>query len=179
MLSKKYGLTTMKQLLARTRILILFFVIALFISGVTAIPLTWETNLLVRLVRIDWLPLGSLFPELIAWISRVNTGLVETYQRYTFLAYGTDWLAFAHIVIAIAFLGALKDPVKNMWVIEFGMIACILVVPWALFFGSIRGIPFFWLLIDCSFGVIGIIPLWICRNMIMQLRNLNQVNLSS
>lgn len=179
MLSSKYGLTAMKQLLARTRILILFFVVALFISGLTAIPLTWETNLLVRLVTSNWLPIGSLFPELIGWIIRVNTGLVETYQRYPFLAYGTDWLAFAHIVIAIAFLGALKDPVKNTWVIEFGMIACILVVPWALIFGFIRGIPFFWLLIDCSFGVLGIIPLWICRNMIMQLRNLNQVTLSA
>ncbi len=159
----------MNQNLRRLRVLILLFIVALSVSGVTAIPLTWETNLLVRLLTSNWLPLRSLFPDLIGWVSLVNTGLVETYQRYPFLAYGTDWLAFAHIMIAIAFLGAFRDPLKNIWIIEFGMIACILVVPWALIFGSIRGIPFFWLLIDCSFGVIGIIPLWICRKMIMQM----------
>jgi hypothetical protein len=59
------------------------------------------------------------------------------------LAYGTDWLAFAHLVIAIAFLGPLKDPVRNIWVVEFGMIACLLVIPLALICGPIRGIPFY------------------------------------
>jgi len=41
------------------------------------------------------------------------------------------------------------------------MIACMLVVPWALVLGPIRGIPFFWQLIDCSFGVVGIVPLYL------------------
>jgi hypothetical protein len=35
-------------------------------------------------------------------------------------------------VIAIAFIGPWRDTVKNIWVIEFGMIACVLVVPFAL-----------------------------------------------
>jgi hypothetical protein len=167
----------MKQLLRRTRILVTFFIIALFLSGVTAIPLTWETTLLVQFVTSRWLPIGSLFPELITWISQVNTGLVETYRQYPFLAYGTDWLAFGHIVIAIAFLGALRDPVKNLWVIEFGTIACLLVIPWAFIFGALHSIPLFWRLIDCSFGVIGIIPLWICRNMILQMRKITTVSI--
>jgi hypothetical protein len=29
---------------------------------------------------------------------------------YPFLAYGTDWLAFAHIVIAVFFIGPLVKP---------------------------------------------------------------------
>jgi hypothetical protein len=169
----------MNQLVRRTRILILFFIAALCISGITAIPLTWETNLLNRLITSNWLPIGSQFPELVTWISRVNTGLVETYQKYPFLAYGTDWLAFGHIAIAIVFLGAFKDPVKNLWVINFGMIACLLVIPWALIFGSIHSIPFFWRLIDCSFGVVGIIPLWICRNMILQMSKLELVGITA
>jgi hypothetical protein len=40
------------------------------------------------------------------------------------------------------------------------MIACALVIPLALICGPIRGIPFWWRLIDCSFGVIGLVPLW-------------------
>ena len=86
--------------------------------------------------------------------------LRETYAKYPFMAYGTDWLAFAHIVIALFFIGPFVRPEGNRWVIAAGMIACGLVVVLALICGPIRGIPFFWRLIDCSFGVFGFIPLW-------------------
>jgi hypothetical protein len=110
-----------------------------------------------------------LWPAIPAWIALVNEGIQNTARQYPFIAYGTDWLAFAHIVIAIAFWGPLKDPVRNIWIIELGMIACVLVIPLALVFGPMRGIPFFHRLIDCSFGILGIIPLWICRNAIRQM----------
>jgi hypothetical protein len=82
-------------------------------------------------------------------------------------------LAFGHVVIAIAFLGALRDPVKNIWVIEFGMIACALILPWAFTFGIVREIPFFWTLIDKSFGIFGMIPLWMARADTLRLQALN------
>lgn len=44
------------------------------------------------------------------------------------------------------------------------MIACVLVIPTALIFGEIRGIPLWWRLLDCSFGIFGLIPLWISRS---------------
>jgi hypothetical protein len=103
------------------------------------------------------------------WIDRVNEGLSATNARYPFLAYGTDWLAFAHLVIAVAFIGPFIDPVRNKWVIRFGLIACAGVAPLALIAGPIRGIPLGWRLIDCSFGVIGSIPLLICRRSILAL----------
>jgi hypothetical protein len=66
-----------------------------------------------------------------------------------FIACGTDWLAFAHLVIAIAFWGPVRDPVRNIWVVQFGMTACLAVVA-----GPVRGIPWWWWqLIDISFGV--------------------------
>jgi hypothetical protein len=82
------------------------------------------------------------------------------------LAYGTDWLAFAHLVIAIAFVGPYLDPIRNKWVVTFGLIACAGVFPLALIAGAVRGIPFGWRLIDCSFGVFGGIPLLIARHSI-------------
>ena len=94
---------------------------------------------------------------------KVRDALIETNAKYPFIAYGTDWLAFAHFVIAFAFVGPLRDPVKNIWVIEFGMIACLLVVPFALTMGAVRGIPLGWRFIDCSFGLFGFLPLWYCR----------------
>lgn len=137
--------------------MIWLFVVALVASGLTAIPLESELNFLAHSMGTAG-DAGSLA----GWISKVNVGLHETNAHFPFLAYGTDWLAFAHIVIAVAFLGALRDPVRNIWLFQFGMIACAMVIPWALIMGGVRGIPFGWRLIDCSFGVVGIVPLWFC-----------------
>jgi len=38
--------------------------------------------------------------------------------------------------------------------------------------GPIRGIPFYWRLIDCSFGVFGFIPLWVVRRSILELEEM-------
>jgi hypothetical protein len=89
----------------------------------------------------------------------VHNGSEQTNRQYPFIAYGTDWLAFAHLVIAVAFWGPYRDPVRNVWVVHFGMIACLAVVPLALIAGPIRGIPVWWQLIDISFGVVGMVPL--------------------
>ena len=145
--------------LTRIRVWLTLFVIGLVLSGVTAFPLEWETRLLLGLLHADWSPAPEHLPMLVDWLDRVHNGIVATNRDYPFLAYGTDWLAFAHLVIAIAFWGPLKDPVRNVWVVQFGMIACIAVVPLALIAGPIRGIPWGWQLIDISFGVFGVIPL--------------------
>jgi hypothetical protein len=116
---------------------------------------------------------GINFPAFSQWIVRINDALQNSYGQYPFLAYGTDWLAFGHVAIALAFIGPLRDPIKNIWVIEFGMIACTLIIPWALIFGMVRDIPFFWTLIDISFGVFGIIPLWLARSDTLRLRGAN------
>jgi hypothetical protein len=145
----------------RIRILTMFFILGLVISGVTAIPLNTEISLLAK-----WFPSNSGSPaiaEMARWLGKVQAALGETKQNFPFLFYGTDWLAFGHFVIALAFVGALRDPVRNRWLFSFGMIACALVVPYALMFGALRGIPFWWRLIDCSFGVFGFVPLWLCH----------------
>ena len=150
-------------LLRRIRWLLVFFMAALVLSGLTAFPLQWEVDLLAQLLNIPEQASPEAYTGLRHWIALVRNGLHETYADYPFMAYGTDWLAFAHIVIAIAFIGPLRDPVRNIWVINFGMIACVLVIPLALICGPLRGIPLHWRLIDCCFGVFGFIPLWFCR----------------
>jgi hypothetical protein len=155
-----------KKLLRKIRVLIILFIICLVISGITAFPI--ETELLIIQRNI------SLFPEFMRnWLTDVYSAVSTTNSNFPFLSYGTDWLAFAHIVIAIAFIGTLKDPVKNIWVIQFGMIACALIIPLALIAGPIRGIPFYWLIIDCSFGIIGLIPLVWCYRLIKKLERLS------
>ena len=144
------------QIRRRIRFMLGAFMLGLALSGITAIPLAWELGILTRLI-------GHHFGALSGWLFRVQDGLRETDAHYPFLAYGTDWLAFGHLMIAVAFIGPYLDPVRNRWTITFGLIACVCVVPWALVFGPLRGIPFFWRLIDCSFGIIGFLPLLLVR----------------
>jgi hypothetical protein len=150
--------------LTRIRVWLVVFVVGLVASGVTAFPLVTETRLLAEVLHAVPAPEG-----LVAWIDRVHGGLAATGRDYPFIAYGTDWLAFAHLVIAAAFWGPWRDPVRNVWVIEWGMICCAGVVPLALIAGPIRGLPWGWLLLDMSFGVFGVIPLLVIRRLIRRL----------
>ena len=138
-----------------------FFILSLFISGITAIPVEGELTYIVAQFPFEGTIKGFL--------EQILIGIKQTSKDFPFLFYGYDWLAFAHIVLAILFIGPLRDPVKNKWVIQFGIIACILIIPFALIMGGVRGMPFWWRLIDCSFGVIGSIPLIICLKNIKKL----------
>ena len=134
------------------------FIIVLFLSGLTAIPVDSELSLLINIF--------SYHSTVYYWLEKVLSAYRTANNQYPFLLYGYDWLAFAHFVLAILFIGPYKNPVKNIWVIEFGMIACVLVIPIALVAGDFRHIPIGWRLIDCSFGVFGFVPLWICYSKI-------------
>ena len=151
-------------LLKRLRFWLMLFVIGLVLSGLTAFPLRFEVDLLARWLGAADVSSPDNYSGLLSWIVRVREGLRETDAKFPFLAYGTDWLAFAHLVIAVAFQGAWRDPARNIWIFEWAMIACLAIFPLALICGAIRGIPLGWQLIDCSFGVVGIVPLWACRN---------------
>ena len=165
------GDTARRQaLLWRTRAILIFFTVGLVAAGLTAFPLRWELDVLAGWVGVAPDAPPADYSGLQNWIATVRQALGETYGRYPFMAYGTDWLAFAHIVIGLAFIGAVRDPVRNLWVITWGMIACVLVVPLALVCGTLRGIPFYWQVIDCSFGVFGIIPLWLARRYAQELQ---------
>jgi hypothetical protein len=85
-----------------------------------------------------------------------------------------DWLAFSHLVIAVAFIGLYREPVRNKWIVYFGMIACVGVIPLALICGAVRGIPFYWQLIDCSFGIFGFIPLYLLHVLVKKLEQMPQ-----
>ncbi|RWY48199.1 hypothetical protein EPL05_21390 [Mucilaginibacter gilvus] len=154
----------------RVKTCIKIIIAGLFLSGITAFPLETELHLLANLS-------GAAPEYLHSWINAVYQGVKVSNQVYPFLSYGTDWLAFAHIMLAVLFIGPLRNPVKNIWVIEFGMIACVAILPLAFIMGPIRGIPLFWTLVDCSFGVIGIIPLYISYIGIKKLQQFNSSGL--
>ena len=147
----------------RIKLLTWFFIVGLVISGATAIPLESEVNLLAKWFGIESQTSTTATSELARWLLTIREALQNTNAKHPALFYGTDWLAFGHFVIAVVFIGVLRDPVRNRWLFDFGLIACAMVIPFALIFGEVRGIPIWWRLIDCSFGVLGAIPLWFCR----------------
>lgn len=148
-------MTIATELIIRKKIRrwILIFVICLVISGLTAIPvytqLEWYFN-------HSFLPANSWAHQ---WLSTVWMAIQDINAKYPLIFYGFDWLAFAHIVIGLAFIGPYKDPIRNIWVIDWAMLCCVAVFPLAFIMGPIRGIPWPHILIDCCFGLFGLLPL--------------------
>ncbi len=149
----------------------LLFIVGLVLSGVTAFPLLLELKIFVRLLGVGAADSPNGYSGVTFWILTVRHGLEQTYAQYPWVAYGTDWLAFGHIVIAMFFIAPLINPLSGRATIYTGIVACIGVIPLAMICGPIRGIPIYWRLIDCSFGVLGILPLIYCLRLIQQIES--------
>lgn len=158
-----------EHLLRRIRVWLTVFIVGLVLSGITAFPLETELCWLVEALHQPLFLSMAQTTHLLPWVEHVYAALHITNTNYPFLAYGTDWLAFGHLVIAVAFIGPWIDPVRNKWFVTFGLIACAGVIPLAIIAGAVRGIPFGWRLIDCSFGVFGCIPLLLVQRDIRRL----------
>jgi hypothetical protein len=150
----------------RFRAALLLFIGGLVLSGITAFPLLHEINLLASALGAGTARSPDGYSGVTFWILSIREGLEQTYDRFPWIAYGTDWLAFGHIVIAMFFIGPLVRPLSGRANLYVGIVACIAVIPLALICGPIRGIPFYWQMVDCSFGVFGVIPLIYCLRMI-------------
>lgn len=153
----------------RIRAAIVVVIAGLVLSGVTAFPLLHELNLLCDLLA------GGRHAApgqdgLAHWILTVREGLDVTYRRYPFIAYGTDWLAFAHLMIALFFILPWRDPLRYEGVLKVGIACSLLILPLAFICGPIRGIPIGWRLIDCSFGLLCLPPLIYALREIRRLR---------
>lgn len=95
----------------------------LFVSGVTVWPAIPELRLSLAILS----QVGLEDSQLYSFTSQILASLEAIEKDHPQIMYGYDWLAFAHIVLAILFVGAIRDPVRNKWVIECGLIMCALV----------------------------------------------------
>ena len=148
------GLLTGNKQKSRIKIIrvnLAIFIVLLALSGITAFPLQWEMNFLME--HLNWFPVS-----LQNWIMEVKLAVDKTPQL---MFYGTDWLAFAHIIIALFFIPVYMDPQRYRANLLVAMAACLLVFMLAFVCGPLRGIPFFHQLIDCSFGFFAFWPLFI------------------
>ncbi len=158
------------DLLSRYRLSLGCFIVGLVLSGLTAFPLLTEVRLLANLLGIDNAADYLHLTGLQHWIARVLFALEQNQQSFPFLAYGTDWLAFGHLCIAVFFVRPWFKPLESDWVLKCGLVCCAAVIPTALIAGQVRGIPLYWRLIDSSFGVIGAVPLLYCLSLTRRMR---------
>jgi len=158
-----------KSDLLRYRYSLGLFIFGLVVSGLTAFPLLHELNILSKMLGIENVSQYHSYSGLRYWIAFVNHGLEVTYAQFPFIAYGTDWLAFGHLVIAMFFIKPLLSPQGNVWVLKCGLVACAAVIPLTLIAGEVRGIPMYWRLIDCGFGIFGAIPLLYCLHLVRKM----------
>jgi len=149
-------------LLLRYRLALGFFIVGLVLSGVTAFPLLTELRLLASWLGITNPADYDRLSGLQHWIARVLFALEQNQMRFPFLAYGTDWLAFGHLCIAVFFIRPFFRPLESDWVLKCGLVCCCAVIPTAIIAGEVRAIPLYWRLIDTSFGVLGTLPLLYC-----------------
>ncbi len=148
------------------------FIAGLVLSGVTAFPLLVELEFVCSLLGLAPDATAASHTGLAHWLLWVREGLSVTYARYPFIGYGTDWLAFGHLVIALFFIAPWREPGQHLPVLRMGLVACALVIPLAWIAGEVRGIPLTWRLIDCAFGVIGAVPLWIALRLARRIERL-------
>jgi hypothetical protein len=102
-------------------------------------------------------------------LGEVHWAVDSTYEQLPFLAHGYDRLAFGHFIIAVPFIMAIRDPLRNTWVVSFGVAACLSVLPFAAIFGAIRAIPVFWRGFDSLFGIGGLVILVSLRRLLIAL----------
>lgn len=143
--------------LKRARWMLGVVAFGLLVSGITVWPAVSELKWAVGIVWGDAEPTGVLHN----FVLQAIEGLESVQADYPFMLYAHDWLAFAHIVLAILFAGAIKDPVRNIWVVQCGLIMCVLVPVLAGICIPLRGLPLRWFWIDSAFAPAAGLPLWI------------------
>ncbi|MCX6182585.1 MAG: hypothetical protein NT150_11735 [Bacteroidetes bacterium] len=98
--------------------------------------------------------------EFYSFASKLSQAATYNSSHYPFMGYSTDLLGFAHLMFALLFVGPILDPDKNEYVVRFGLIVCLLLVPTVLVAGWVREIPMIWIIINCFFGIFGFLLLY-------------------
>ena len=74
------------------------FIVGLVLSGLSAIPLVWGVDFVV-----DILEEIEFHSQVFSLMKQVQNVLIFNAEHFPFMAYGNDWLAFAHFLFALLF----------------------------------------------------------------------------
>lgn len=150
------------NLLTRIRLCLALVIAGLVVSGASAFCPIRETKwLLEQLASTIHFGAGTPLSE---WLLGVHRALIAALTTAPFLAYETDREGLSRILLGLLFLGPYRDPDRNRWVIDFGLLSCAAMVGLAFIAGPIRSIPVPWRWVDAGLAVLCAIPLLLCRH---------------
>jgi len=158
-------------ILRKIRFYLILFLLAILFSLHTVVFVEVETELFAKYLGHDTF-MEKLYPCVAEWMEHLHLAILETYTSYPVMAYCMDWLSYACVVFAVFLLGAIKNPVRNIWIVQAFMFACILAFFLPFIVGPIRDIPVFWRFIDSSFGIVGFLFLLLPYRLIKKLETL-------
>jgi hypothetical protein len=163
--------TEQKKVLRKIRVYLVIFFLGILFSLHTVMFVEVETAFFVKHFGQGTLTAEKL-PFFSEWIENLHLSISETYKTYPVMAYCMDWLTYACVVFAMFIIGPIKDPIKNIWVIQVYMLGCILGMLLPFIVGPMREIPIFWRFLDGSFGLMGFIILLIPYRLIKKLETI-------
>ncbi|MBW8016467.1 MAG: hypothetical protein FVQ82_09785 [Planctomycetes bacterium] len=163
-----------KKTLKKIRIYLVIFFFGILFSLHTVLFVEPETEFFYQYLGPNT-TVGEKLPFFSEWIEDIYISVKVTYTNYPAIAYCMDWLSYACVVFAIFMIGAIKDPVKNIWIIQAYMLACLLAAALPFIAGPFRDIPIFWRCLDGSFGIIGFLVLLTPYKLTKTLQKLAQV----
>ena len=158
-------------ILRKIRFYLILFLLAILFSLHTIIFVEAETKLFAKCFGHNTF-MEKLCPCVAEWMEHLHLAVLQTYTSYPVIAYCMDWLSYACVVFAGFLLGAIKNPVRNVWIVQVFMVACILAFIFPFIAGPIRDVPIFWRFIDSSFGVVGFLFLLLPYRLIKKLETL-------
>lgn len=157
-----------KKTLRVIRVCLVLFFLGILFGLHTVVFVEVETALFAKFLgRGTWM--AQTLPVVSTWIDTLYVSITESYRAYPVMAYCMDWLSYACIVFALFIVGAIRDPVRNVWIIQVYLAGCVLasLLPWVV--GPMRGVPVFWRVLDGSFGVMGFMILFVAYRLTRRL----------
>ncbi|MBN2210263.1 MAG: hypothetical protein JW709_02600, partial [Sedimentisphaerales bacterium] len=113
------------KIIRRIRILLILCILGLVFGFQMVLfvrpEITWLNSIFGPGTQMD-----RFCPSVSAWVNHLAEGINDTYARYPFIAYCMDWLALAQLGFIVMFIGAVINPVRNIWVIQCGLVVCLL-----------------------------------------------------
>ncbi len=151
-------------LLTRIRLCLALLMAGLLFSSLPGFfPLNGTKWILGLLARTSHFGDGT---PLFTWFLGTRQALMATSLTARFLFYATNRDGLSRILFALLFLGPYRDPVRNRWVINFGLLSCAALVLFAFVAGEIQGMPFLWRCADAAFALLCALPLLLCKHYI-------------
>ena len=79
--------------------------------------------------------MDQMWPDFASWLDVLDDSINQTYQTYPVVAYCMDYLILAHLFMIIILIGAIRNPVRYLWIITSFWMICLMMIPFTFITG--------------------------------------------